>query len=464
MLRKGHQGVKLDAESWDRLVTWIDLNAPCHGTWGEVYPIPDGARERRMALRRQYGGPKEDPEAIPLAEGGMPRAECRTSDPTARSRTTEEGDAVPAPRESDGDGSSTTSPFVSQASPLPRKTVDLGSGLSLTLVRIPAGEFTMGDPDGEPDERPPSRVAIPRAFWMASCEITNEQFRGFHPSHDSRYYQKRYPPLEVGVPAWVGPDARGLTLDGDRQPAVRVSWDEAMAFCRWLSARTGLRFSLPTEAQWECACRAGTTTPLSFGAADADFSRWANLADASFARGLGTDGKQVTGGLEHLVLEGAALSDARFDDGAAVTAEVGKLQPNAWGLHDLHGNAAEWTRTTYAAYPYRDGGGRDGARPEGRKEDRPRNQDGARPGRRDAAQSGGPGDAHSEGCEIAQAGGRSDAQSAGSARSQPEKRKVVRGGSFFDPPGRARSAFRLAYPSWQRVFNVGFRVVCEGDP
>ena len=68
MLRKGHHGVRLDAESWDRLVTWIDLNAPCHGTWGEVYPIPDGAHERRMALRRQFGGPREDPEVIPKLE------------------------------------------------------------------------------------------------------------------------------------------------------------------------------------------------------------------------------------------------------------------------------------------------------------------------------------------------------------------------------------------------------------
>ena len=83
MLRKGHQGVQLDAESWDRLVTWIDLNAPCHGTWGEVYPIPDGAHERRMALRRQFGGPKEDPEEIPKSD----IANCRT-EPEARNPKT----------------------------------------------------------------------------------------------------------------------------------------------------------------------------------------------------------------------------------------------------------------------------------------------------------------------------------------------------------------------------------------
>jgi len=65
MLRKGHQGVELDAEAWDRLVTWIDLNAPCHGTWGEVYPVPENAHQRRITLCARYGGPTDDPEAIP---------------------------------------------------------------------------------------------------------------------------------------------------------------------------------------------------------------------------------------------------------------------------------------------------------------------------------------------------------------------------------------------------------------
>jgi formylglycine-generating enzyme required for sulfatase activity len=368
MLRQGHQGVQLDAESWDRLVTWIDLNAPCHGTWGEVYPILDRAHERRMALRRQFGGPKEDPEEIP-------NVECRMSNaPEAGNH------AILDPRQSHGP---TNSSFVIRHSPLSSKTLSLAPSLALKLVRVSAGEFNTGDGVS---------VRIPEPFWMATCEISNEQFRQFQSTHDSRYYQKRYPALEPGAPGWVGPDARGVTLNGDRQPAVRVSWDEAMAFCRWLSDRTGLRFDLPTQAQWEWACRAGTSTPFSFGTRDADFSRWANLADVSFSKGLGKDGKQVTGGLEHLLLEGAALSDARFNDRAVVTAEVGSFQPNPWGLHDLHGNAAEWTR--------------------------------------DEA---------------------------------PDGRKVVRGGSFFDPPARSTSTSSVAYPSWQRVFNVGFRVVCEDD-
>jgi formylglycine-generating enzyme required for sulfatase activity/cytochrome c553 len=398
MLRKGHHGVALDAESWDRLVTWIDLNAPCHGTWGEVYPIPDGAHERRMALRRQFAGPKEDPEVIPKAEVRNPKE--------IRNRNPEPEHASSQIRNSEfgllSDLGFRISDFPS--GPL-KQVVPLDHGLTLTLLRIPAGEFTLGDAAGELDERPLSRVTIDKPFWMAVNEINNEQFRQFNPAHDSRYYPKRYPATEPGAQPWLGPDARGLTLNGERQPVVRVSWDDAMTFCRWLSERTGLRFTLPTEAQWEWACRAGTRTPLNFGAPGSDFSPWANLADLSFSKGLGQDGKQVTGGLEHLLLEGAALSDARFNDRAIVTVEVGTYQPNAWGLHDPHGNAAEWTRTTYAPYPYRENDGRNTA--------------------------------------------------------QPAARKVVRGGSFFDPPARARSSFRLSYPPWQRLFNVGFRVVCE---
>jgi len=84
------------------------------------------------------------------------------------------------------------------------KTVDLGNGLTLRLVRVPPGEFLMGDTAGEPDEHPVSRVTITEAFWMAACEISNEQFRQFDPSHDSRYYQKRYPRSNPVRPAGSG--------------------------------------------------------------------------------------------------------------------------------------------------------------------------------------------------------------------------------------------------------------------
>jgi hypothetical protein len=286
MLRKGHQGVRLDAEAWDRLTTWIDLNGPCHGTWGEVYPIPDGAHQRRMELRKAYGGPPEDPEVIPdrVHYDETPVQAQPLPEPNPLHLALEGSPSIGPPQE---------------------KTVELAAGVTMKLVRIPAGAFVMGDAQGEPDEPPLKRVQIDTPFWMGVCEVTNEQFRLFDSRHNSGYYQKRH----------ARSDDEGLSLNEPAQPVVRVSWEQATAFCRWLSQRTGLHFSLPTETQWEYACRAGTATPLHYGDVDADFSAWANLADRSFGDPETGKFSNQTGGLEHLVLEGAALSDRRFTDG-----------------------------------------------------------------------------------------------------------------------------------------------------
>lgn len=215
----------------------------------------------------------------------------------------------------------------------------------MKLVWIPPGEFVMGDVQGADDEQPAARVAIHRGFWMGACEVTNAQFRRFDAAHDSRYYAKRH----------ARNDDEGLTLNNPCQPAVRIAWSHSLDFCRWLSARTGLQVMLPTEAQWEYPCRAGTATPLHYGTLDTDFSAWANLGDMAFAGKVPVAGMfQMTGGLDHLIVEGASLADARFNDRTVVTASVGGYQPNAWGLHDMHGNAAEWTLSDYRTRSRRD--------------------------------------------------------------------------------------------------------------
>ena len=375
MLEKGHYGVELDEEAWSRLVTWIDLNGPCHGTWTDVFPIPDGAHERRMALRKLYGGPEHDPEAI--YETSRRQADAVparvASRPAARHAQRQ---SVSLPNEEE----------ARVASKSVTRRIDLG-GVTLSLVRVPAGTLVIGDPSGYADELPQRMATMETPFWMSACEVTNAQFRQFDPSHDSGYYPKRRDRA----------DGKGLSLDGDRQPAVRVSWVQAMEFCSWLSKRSGLTVTLPTERQWEYACRAGASTALNYGSVHDDFALHANLADRTFSTGvMNANGRmmpeggvtQATGGVPHLLLEGARLAETRFDDGKRVTASVGSYQPNRWGLFDMHGNAAEWTLSDY-------------------------NGD----------------------------------------------RKVVRGGSFFDRPARSGSSFRWGYPRWQRVFNVGFRVV-----
>ena len=399
ILNKGHHGVKLDAEAWDRIITWIDLNAPCHGTWGDVAPIPENAGQRRWQLQQQYGGPGLDFEKVP----DLPHQHIPESKPEGARLSTPAPlpelpgwpfNAPEAKRLQREDGNPTL------------RNIGLGEGITMKLVRIPAGKFVMGDGQGEADESPASVVSIDEPFWMGMFEVTNEQFRRFHPEHQTRYFSKRYP----------GFDGPGLALDAPSQPAIRVSWQQASAFCQWLSARTGLDVWLPTEAQWEYACRAGTSTGLSYGSADADFSQHANVADQALAiRTPATGGLtsaivnpylegEFNGIMLDSVFGGDIPCNSQYADTFAATAEVGRLQPNPWELHDMHGNVAEWTSTTYGSYPYREDG-------------------------RNTTSNDG--------------------------------EKVVRGGSFRDRPYRCRSAFRLSYPAWQRVHNVGFRVVAE---
>ncbi len=387
LLAKGHHGVALDAESWDRLITWIDLNAPFHGTWTEIAGAErvEHLARRRRELLKLYAGLDDDPEAIPPV--------------TAR----EVAPIVPEPVASEEPGVMECPGWPFDASEARRRqeaagpvtrTVDLGGGLSMELVRIPAGEFVMGEAAGLPDERPRSRVHIARPFWMGRFEVTNEQFAVFDPAHDSRVESKHA--MQFGV--------RGFYVNGPRQPVVRISWRQAMAFCEWLSRRTGEHVTLPTEAQWEYACRAGTETPFFYGGLDTDFSPFANLGDAMLREFVCHPyKKERTPFPQPSKYDDWIPKDDRFNDGGFLSEDVGGYRANPWGLHDMHGNVAEWTLSAYRAYPYDDGDGRN--YPDG-----------------------------------------------------PEPR-VVRGGSWYDRPKNARSAYRTAYRPYQPVYNVGFRVV-----
>jgi formylglycine-generating enzyme required for sulfatase activity len=213
------------------------------------------------------------------------------------------------------------------------------------MVLIPAGEFIMGDANGYLDERPLARVRIPRAFYMARCEIPNTLYTLFDPTHDS------------GVASIFNKDHshRGQPLNRERQPVCRISWQRASAFCYWLSQRTGRQFTLPTEAQWEWAARGGTATPLYYGTCDTDFSRLANLADLRVNDlCIGDSPKWIP-----------AMITA--NDGAAVSTDVGHYTANPWGLFDMVGNVSEWTLSAYRTYPYNTDDGRDNPATPGRR-------------------------------------------------------------------------------------------------
>ena len=170
---------------------------------------------------------------------------------------------------------------------------DLGSGVSLELVTIPGGAFGLGSPPGQgyADEQPQHRVTI-TPFWLARCPVTQAQWQAV---------MGYLPPCRFAA--------------GNR-PVENVSWDDAGAFCERLSARTGRSYGLPGEAQWEYACRAGTTTPFAFGPT--------LTTDLANYNGQFTYRAEPKGLYRH------------------ETTPAGSFPPNAFGLFDMHGNVWEW--------------------------------------------------------------------------------------------------------------------------
>jgi formylglycine-generating enzyme required for sulfatase activity len=171
------------------------------------------------------------------------------------------------------------------------------------MVKIPAGSFLMGSPEDEPErsevEGPQHEVTL-GAFWMAQTPITQAQWRAV------AGWQKGGRDLE--------PDPS--EFKGANRPVEQVSWFDAQEFCRRLSQRTGRRYTLPSEAQWEYACRAGSTTPFHFGATLTP--ELANY-DGNYVHGNGPKGTY-----------------------RQQTIDVASFPANAWALHDMHGNVYEW--------------------------------------------------------------------------------------------------------------------------
>jgi formylglycine-generating enzyme required for sulfatase activity len=343
MLAQGHQGVKLNAEAWERLAAWADFNAPFYGTWGEIPQFrPDQPGGRQLAvvnrraeeLRRKYvpSGPHPDYEVIPES----PRFDTTPLPVAAASR------ALPEVRVScESWPFDVEEAIARQKSDAPdgetRRTLDLGDGVKLELVRVPGGKFVTGAGDGREAFPEMAEVA---PFWMAKVETSNRQFRQFRPEHDSRTEDRHgYQFGRLGYDENL-PD----------QPVVRVSWDEAMAFCRWLSDKAALQVALPAEAEWEWACRAGSDQAFWFGGHDADYSAFANLGDrtlAEFAADTALDDYSAARPMVNPSrYDDWIPRDNRFNDGGLVTEPVGKYKRNPWGLHDMHGNAAEWTRSS----------------------------------------------------------------------------------------------------------------------
>ena len=187
--------------------------------------------------------------------------------------------------------------------PLQGYREELAPGQEITMLRLPAGSFQMGSPASEAgrdaDEGPEHPVDLGE-FFLAQTPITQAQWR----------VVASWPPQQGKL------EHDPARFKGDQRPVESVSWHEAMEFCRRLSAQTGKSYGLPSEAQWEYACRAGTTTPFSYGATIS--TELANY-DGNFSYAKGPTGES-----------------------RGYTTDVGSFPANAWGLQDMHGNVWEW--------------------------------------------------------------------------------------------------------------------------
>ena len=180
------------------------------------------------------------------------------------------------------------------------------NSLGMAFVYIPRGEFMMGSPSNEPgrdDDETQHRVTLTKGFYMGTTEVTQGQWKAVTGSNPSRFKDC-----------------------GDDCPVEKVSWNDVQAFIQKLNRREGETYRLPTEAEWEYAARAGTTTPFTYG------------------RCLSTNQANYNGDYP---LEGCGKGEDR-----SRTIPVGSLNaPNAWGLHDMHGNVWEWCADWYGDYP-----------------------------------------------------------------------------------------------------------------
>ena len=396
LLKKGHYNVQLTDAEWRKIYNWIDYNAPDKGYFNanvlKSFPYQGYDQiERRKQLTDKYaGGAGVDwkKEIADYAAQLKNKGEIKPVMPKKVSPVKEKVLKVKgwpfAPdrvKEMLADEKETV------------KVLEIAPGVQMTFVRIPAGEFVMGSYHGEPDTYPTTKVKIDKAFWMGELEVTNQQYNTIFPQHDSRYVDQQ----------WKDHVVPGYPANKPEQPVIRVSYNDAMEYCKILSQKTGLNITLPTEAQWEWACRGGSDEDFWFGNLNADFGKKDNLADVTTNKFAvsGVDPQPMSPESPWYKYYTFLPKAANVDDGSLVQVGGKKYEANPFGLYCMHGNVAEWTRSDYVPYPYKE---------------------------------------------------------------NPKKvseYKVVRGGSYIERPKYSTAYSRKGFYPYKFVFNVGLRLIIE---
>jgi formylglycine-generating enzyme required for sulfatase activity len=339
LLQAGHYGVELDRESWDRLITWIDLNAPFHGNWRDII-MNDNPKlvqqqfERRHEMRRRYAKTDSLLDDDPHRE--YARAVLADPAPTVVPASTTTPTVIPAVIPSINTSKIATPVQQKPVSVAQRNPIKLTFGNNIEMKLVPIPSLNDNDKENNKKENKDNESKNgnnkSKTFYMGVTEVTNEQFAQFDSAHNSH--------IEYGDFLHFSPGESGWLLSRPQQPVVRVSWNRAMAFCDWLSKKCNRVITLPTERQWEHACLAGATTPFWYGTTETDFSPFANFSDFSHQviDSFGWSDRQTT-------IPAWRPAETRFNDCSRISALVGSYQPNPWGLYDMHGNVSEWTRS-----------------------------------------------------------------------------------------------------------------------
>ncbi len=390
VLEKGHHGVKLQDQEWRTLYNWIDFNAPYHGAFTDISKAGEFDQyDRRIELANKYnnGAGVDWRKEIKDYADYLKGKGAITPDMPAQ-------EAKPKQKEIKVSGwpfDKETARQLQMADRKEPKQIEVAPGVTVRFVWVPAGQFVMGSNRAEPDCAPEFKASVKNGFWMAETEVTNEQFCALFPEHNSRI---------IGQ-FWKDHTTPGYFANKPQQPVIRVSCEEAMEYCRKLGEKTGLKITLPTEMQWEWACRGGGDDAFWYGNTNSDFAAFENMADARLSDMAvqGIDPQPMSKNSRLRPYWDYIPKVASVNDGEMLTAFVGKYQANPWGLKDMHGNVAEWTCSDYVKYPYH--------------------------------------------------------------KKETSDKKVVRGGSWTDRPKYAASYTRKAFYPWQKVYNVGFRMIIE---
>lgn len=278
---------------YDRVI-WVETKR----RYEDDEPLDEGYYIRRgsMEYETALGAEKRVPRYVEVTDKGILAAiqkqiEDEKAAAEAKARAEAEAEAKAKAEHEAAMAKAKAEVAAMQAGTRPGETtaITLPGGVTLEMVWCPPGTFTMGSDKGDRDETP-HPVTLTKGFWMGKTEVTQAQWKsvmGHNPSYDK----------------------------GDDRPVEMVSWDDCQEFCK----NTGLQ--LPTEAQWEYACRAGST---------GEYAGTGNLDDMGWYDGNSGGKTHNSGGKTH---------------------PVGTKQPNAWGLYDMHGNVGEWCADWKGAYP-----------------------------------------------------------------------------------------------------------------